>query len=1721
MYLSKFGMRECSSTSVLVVDAEVDSMGGVGIANKTSPQKASIEKVQAKLWREYRVRDQHKKELEFLEKGGDPLDLKLWNGALVSVRSTLTDQHRNQFVTNEAKGIFPFTASPHGDSVESSGKPGTTREPNSADNLMLFDVEHEFCDGGRSFSHPSRSEVAPSKQSLKVDGSKKTQEHGNSASLNLPRKAYKRRYRSRLNGDVSRSSSSRGCPGSSLSSHHGLMSVSDAENQNISLNRISEPTSIMDDTLSKTAFTNDLDDIVLDNKGVSVDATSDAIVSKNPLDEQFNQNSPSAVSEAPNEIISNGAAAIQALREKTSAGIECQQSVTATKVENHSRSCQMNGFSRHKCDNMTNDAHNSNGSCGIKVLDSELSCTHASLSIDVNNDRETCTGVSYVDPNGNLQNQPSHDGNPVTESDKCVRENKDEGVNSTIVNKENAACQSQQDHCLPHQPGKEMNQSESGLENKVKVQALVEGLEARGGAQLEPRRKLTDPSVDNHGVQNEISYDVKHQDSVKVSNADLPEAGSSIEVSTVPIEAQISSGSESKLAREIGEDSILKEAQVIEAKQQRIAELSIMTSPMEIFQKSHWDYVLQEMAWLANDFSQERIWKLAAASQVAYQFSVTYRLRKRGTRSEMDAKTVAHTLAKAVMEFWRSVHYQDTSNELEQQRQKSGTLSVRAYAVRLLKCIKPNIYLDQAEVPLTPDRIYDLGIVDLAWEDNLTEENLFYTVPHGAGEAYRKSVESHVAHYEVSAQSMKQEVMGSTPAGGQKLETASLPLKMRSTVQEEVDTSLFDAAADVEYRGNVYYEDEGETSTYSTTLAFEGSNSSRYGEKKRKHSTHAYGPRTYELGSDLLPIQCAENKVLTQQSALLAKRPGSTLNVSVPTKRMRTAARRVVIPFTAGAPGCIQLPNKTDASSCDTDSFQDDPGLFFQNSLEVESAGEFANQLPFTSVEVSTRPKKKKPKHLNAGYEQGWQVNSSFQNEQFQRDPMKKRSESHLLGSNGNSGLLDQPMMKKPKLMRQSQDNPFDNILPRDGSAPSPAASQMSNMSNPNKFIKMLGGRDRGRKAKALKIPAGQPGSGGPWSLFEDQALVVLVHDLGPNWELVSDAINSTLHFKCIYWKAKKCKERHNLLMDGTSGDGCSQPYPSTLPGIPKGSARQLFQCLQGPMEEDTLKSHFEKIILIGQKPYSRKTQRPLDLCDVSVSSPDLLSLGYQGPDSSGLAIPNQGTVNPMLPASAARFALQRSTNMTIGNHFSSLPDTLNRSARDGRYAGPRPGSLSADEQQRLHQYNRRNISQPNISAPTDRGGCMVPCGNGMGMMGGVSRSLPMVRPGFQGIPPSLVNPGGVVSSVMSLANMHAGRGSSGLKSRENLHMMRPGLNQDTQRQTTIPDLQKPWTSQGPTPHFSGLNSPLPNQTPQPVSSYPLHQPPTRPISPQPTQILGPHHPHFQAPSLKHAPNPQQQAYDIRLAKERQSQHRLLQQQKQQQLASSSSSNHTMPQQPQLHISPQTSSPPTQGGIIRKAPDGLTSQTVKQRQRQQNQLNRQHPQQRQQAKVVKGVGRGNTSGAFLLSGASTNPVQYVALQSTSNQSQSSKNIKLICEPDNSSQLGNQNQPVIQRAAQLNSDPANNSQVGRCDTGQRPPNSSAENILPRVSNNAKNTAVLVVPQATSTNLPHIRQDVSSQQSRSQVHKPQERVPPLHSQRQAQVLQAGNGHLNGKSSEPRLE
>jgi len=68
---------------------------------------------------------------------------------------------------------------------------------------------------------------------------------------------------------------------------------------------------------------------------------------------------------------------------------------------------------------------------------------------------------------------------------------------------------------------------------------------------------------------------------------------------------------------------ITQEAQVLE----KVSELrkkgmwSIRRLPKAVeppHGKAHWDYVLEEMQWLANDFAQERKWKKAGARKVRH-----------------------------------------------------------------------------------------------------------------------------------------------------------------------------------------------------------------------------------------------------------------------------------------------------------------------------------------------------------------------------------------------------------------------------------------------------------------------------------------------------------------------------------------------------------------------------------------------------------------------------------------------------------------------------------------------------------------------------------------------------------------------------------------------------------------------------------------------------------------------------------------------------------------------------------------------------------------------------------------------------------------------------------------------------------------------------------------------------------------------------------------------
>lgn len=147
---------------------------------------------------------------------------------------------------------------------------------------------------------------------------------------------------------------------------------------------------------------------------------------------------------------------------------------------------------------------------------------------------------------------------------------------------------------------------------------------------------------------------------------------------------------------------------------------------------------------------------------------------------------------------------------------------------------------------------------------------------------------------------------------------------------------------------------------------YEGSRSSKSFQKKHKNRIKSYSHKSSEIGTDL---PYGHYSTGAQPSVLFGRRPAS-LNVgSIPTKRMRTASRqRVVSPF-AVISGTVQAHAKTDASSGDTNSFQDDQsalnvGSLIQKSLEVESVRDFEKQVPYDCGETSVKTKKKKPKNL-------------------------------------------------------------------------------------------------------------------------------------------------------------------------------------------------------------------------------------------------------------------------------------------------------------------------------------------------------------------------------------------------------------------------------------------------------------------------------------------------------------------------------------------------------------------------------------------------------------------------------------------------------------------------------------------------------------------------------------------------------------------------------------
>lgn len=76
--------------------------------------------------------------------------------------------------------------------------------------------------------------------------------------------------------------------------------------------------------------------------------------------------------------------------------------------------------------------------------------------------------------------------------------------------------------------------------------------------------------------------------------------------------------------------------------------------------KAHWDYLLEEMVWLAADFAQERKWKKAAAKKCArmvqkYFQEKAIQAQKAEKSQELRLKKIASLVAKEIKTFWANV----------------------------------------------------------------------------------------------------------------------------------------------------------------------------------------------------------------------------------------------------------------------------------------------------------------------------------------------------------------------------------------------------------------------------------------------------------------------------------------------------------------------------------------------------------------------------------------------------------------------------------------------------------------------------------------------------------------------------------------------------------------------------------------------------------------------------------------------------------------------------------------------------------------------------------------------------------------------------------------------------------------------------------------------------------------------------------------------------------
>lgn len=336
---------------------------------------------------------------------------------------------------SEAKGSFALTASPHGDSVDSSARP-LGKEPTTADNLLLFDVERDAVYGDRNAACLSRrGDTTLSEQSCRRGRSHSVKESEDSAifRLGVRSQAYARRNRSRSTRDNAHACSTNFAP----SGHNNRSSMvpSSRHNSRDVKSSLSEKHLDKDRTIpsicnSKTTSPNSnvVSRIVLSDSQMDmdigadqghdsmVDPTKAGLAGKSEIKQsEINEHSQIALEQDPN-ILSLPPVLVGEGEHGTSAGSHCVPCASTEKKGNSTTAVQINGFSSNMDENSLKNGcqNNRNGSSdtfvavvGAKGLDSKFFCNQINGSLDENIASNRCTISRKVNnsSNGNAKEQ--------------------------------------------------------------------------------------------------------------------------------------------------------------------------------------------------------------------------------------------------------------------------------------------------------------------------------------------------------------------------------------------------------------------------------------------------------------------------------------------------------------------------------------------------------------------------------------------------------------------------------------------------------------------------------------------------------------------------------------------------------------------------------------------------------------------------------------------------------------------------------------------------------------------------------------------------------------------------------------------------------------------------------------------------------------------------------------------------------------------------------------------------------------------------------------------------------------------------------------------------------------------------------------------------------------------------------------------------------------------